>query len=144
MADGQEDFGVQANRLRDNSGDGGADSKDNPLEASSDVLTRILGFLGIKINLSTIPNVGLLAQATPKQSIIDKPMNQGASSLNVRGGSGVNLLAKGAQLHTARDFSKIAKPAIDGFPVQSMSYGSLGNLTPMDSGGSGRSGIGLA
>lgn len=141
-----EDPGVIARRLSGggggSSGGGGDQKDDNPIENSSRILTRLLGWTGIRIRLSTMFNTGLLKQVTPAQSIIDKPMNQGASGLNIRGGAGTNLIAKGLQLDTARDFSKLAKPAIEGFPVQSMSYGSLGSLVPNDSGGGGRGGLG--
>lgn len=140
MADGPqlEDPGVIAQRMMGAGKSGGDQDNDDFFEKTSRILSRLLG-----IRLNTLFNVGILANLKLAQSSFDKPINQGASGLNVRGGAGTNFIAKSLQLDSAKDFSKIAKPAIEGFPVQSMSYASLGNLAPSDSGGGGRGYVGI-
>lgn len=145
MADGPqlEDPGVIAQRMMGAGKSGGDQDKDDIFEKTSRIISRILG-----IRLNTLFNVGILANFKLAQSSFDKPINQGAGGLNVRGGAGTNFIAKSLQLDSIKDFSKIAKPAIEsefkgGFPVESMSYASLGNLSPPDSGGGGRGSIGL-
>ncbi|MEQ1704709.1 MAG: hypothetical protein ABL867_01895 [Rickettsiales bacterium] len=129
---------------------GGDDSNKNQFETIADGLathlTRLLGKLSfglIKIRLRTLGSTGLFKQFTPAQEWSGKLVNEAAPTASGKGG----VLANTAQKIglTRPDFGSIAKPPIEGFPVQSMSYASLGNLTPMDTGGSsGRGGIGLA
>jgi hypothetical protein len=139
-----EDPGVIARRLSgggagaDGGGSGGGGQRpDNPIENSSRFASRLLRMVGIQVKLSSMFDTGLFKQFTPPQSGFDKPINQGAGGLNLRGGAGTNFIAKSLQLDSAKDFSKLVKPAVEGYPVQSLSYGSLGNLVPNDSGGGG-------
>ncbi|MEK6746338.1 MAG: hypothetical protein AABY33_04850 [Pseudomonadota bacterium] len=128
---------------------GGDDSNKNQFETITDglatQLTRLLGKLSfglIKIRLRTLGSTGVTKQFD-MAGFAAKSINEGAPTAAARGGVLANTAQKVGL--TRPDFGSIAKPLIEGFPVQSMSYASLGNLTPMDTGGSsGRGGIGLA
>jgi hypothetical protein len=140
-----EDPGVIAQRMM-GSGSSGDDNDKNQFEAIADglatMVSRLLGkATGIKIRLRTLGSTGLFKQFTPAQTWSGKSVNEGAPTLAAKGGM-LSTIAQKASF-TKLDFSKIASPAIEGFPVQSMSYASLGNLAPMDSGGGGRGSIGL-
>ena len=137
-----EDPGVIAQRMMGSRTGGGGDGDKNQFETITDglatQLTRLLGkWTPIKIRLRTIGPTSMFAQFTPAQSLIDKPINQGGSALGPKGGVLAGFVSKEFKL----DFSKIAKPAVEGFPVQSMSYASLGNLSPQDFGGGGGAAI---
>jgi hypothetical protein len=138
-----EDAGLIAQRLRDNASAQGSDDK-NQFETIADglatALTRILGKFGIKIRLRTLGSTGVFKQFDTG-GVAGKSVNEAAPSLNVRGGVIASIPTKAG---FKMDFSSISKPAIEGYPVVAMSYSSLGNLTPLNTGdNSGRGGIGI-
>ena len=147
MADGPvlEDPGVIAQRMMGGANNNpGQPKKDDILESSSTFFERIFG-----IKNASIFGTGIFAQFTPpQQAFLGKSINQGAASLTSRGGAAANFAMESLRIATINKFDKLAKPAIEnpaiggGFPVQSMSYASLGTLTP-SSGGGGRGGIQL-
>ncbi len=108
-------------------------------------MSRLIGKLTfglIKVRFRTLGSTSAFAQFTPQQGWADKSVNQGASALGAKGGVLADIATN--KINFKMDFSNIAKPAVEGLPVQSMSYGSLGNLTPSDTGGGGgRGGLGL-
>lgn len=139
-----EDAGVLAQRMNAMSQSSGGDDKgmfETITDGLATTLSRILGKFGIKIRLRTLGATGVFKQFD-MAGFAGKSVNEGASSVNLRGGVIASIPTKAG---FKMDFSTIAKPAIEGYPVVAMSYGSLGSLTPTDTGGaSGRGGIGLA
>ncbi len=124
-----------------------APKKDDIVENSATLLDRILG-----LRLSSMFGTGIFAHFTPPQQYgFSKQINQGAASLTARGGAGANFAMESLRISTLNNFSQLTKPAIQnptiggGFPVTNMSFSSLGNLTPLDTGNRGQSqGLGFA
>lgn len=139
-----EDAGVLAQRmnaLSQSSGDGDKNMFETIADGLASTLSRILGKFGIKIRLRTIGSTSIFKQFD-MAGFAAKTMNEGAQSTTVRGGVIASIPTKAG---FKMDFSTISKPAIEGYPVVAMSYSSLGNLTPLNTGdNSGRGGIGLA
>lgn len=138
-----QDVNALMQQMAASSQSSGGDDK-NQLETIADglatALTRILGKFGIKIRLRTLGSTGVFKQFD-MAGFAGKSINEGAPSVNVRGGVIASIPTKAG---FKMDFSNIAKPAIEGYPVMAMSYSSLGNLTPLNTGdNSGRGGIGL-
>lgn len=96
--------------------------------------------------------VGLFSRITPPpNSFLGKMINQGAPSFGAPGSSTTNFLLKSAQVESLKDFSKLAKPAIQnpeiggGFPVSNIPLTRLGSLSPLNTGGTQQAaGMGLA
>ena len=138
-----EDPGIIAQRMMGARTGGGDDKSqfETIVDGMISRLTRLLGRFGLRIRLRTLGSTSMFAQFTPTQAFGDKSINEGASSGNVKGGVIADIAKKAG--FTKPDFSSIAKPAIEGYPVTSMSYAALGNLVPNDTGGGGRGGHSL-
>ncbi len=126
-------------------GAGSDDGNKNIFETITDglatTLTRLLGKFGIKIRLRTLGATGVFKQFD-MAGFAAKSVNEGAPSVNIRGGVIASIPTKAG---FKMDWTVIRQPAIEGLPVVAMSYSSLGNLAPMDTGGGGgRGAIGLA
>ncbi len=132
-----EDPGVIAQRLYGKGGGGGDDDKnhfENIADGLVSIIARVMGKIGLpKIRLRTLLSTGFLKQFTPAQAWSGKSINEAAPVMAARGGVIADAVIKKTDFRM--DFSNIAKPAIEGFPVQAMSYASLGNLTPLNTGG---------
>lgn len=127
------------------SGGGGDDDKnhfENIADGLVSFVSRLLGKVGIKIRLRTLLSTGFLKQFTPAQAWSGKSINEGAPVMASRGGVLADVVIRKTDFKM--DFSNIAKPAIEGLPVQAMSFASLGQLIPLDTGGSGRSSGGIS
>ncbi len=134
-----EDPGVIAQRLYGKGGGGGDDDKnhfENMADGLASHIARLLGKIGLpKIRLRTLLSTGFLKQFTPTQSWSAKSVNESAPTMGARGGVLADVVIKKTDFKM--DFSNIAKPAVEGFPVQPMSYAALGSLTPLNTGGGG-------
>lgn len=139
-----EDPGVIAQRMMGARSGGGDDKNqfETIVDGMMSRLTRLLGKFGLKIRLRTLGSTSMFAQFTPTQSWGDKTMNEGAGAMAAKGGVLADIARKAS--FTKPDFSSIAKPSVEGYPVESLSYASLGNLVPNETGGGGgRGGLGL-
>lgn len=139
MADGPvlEDPGVIAQRMMGstNSGGGGQPKKDDITEYISSLFGRLFG-----IKMESLVNTGLFVQLTPpQQAFLSKSMNLGAATLTAPGGAATKFAMESLRIATINKFDTLAKPQINGFPVQPMSYAALGTLTPLDTGSSSSS-----
>jgi hypothetical protein len=95
------------------------------------------------INASGIGSTSALTQATPPaQFMASKPINQGASAFNLRGGVLADLFSQIAQRQNLTQ--GLTAPPVQGVPVmaasmQNMAWSSLGTLTPSAGGGTEQS-----
>lgn len=95
------------------------------------------------VNASGIGSTSALTQATPPpQYLASKPINQGASAFNLRGGVLADLFSQIAQRQNLTQ--GLTAPPIEGVPImaasmQNMSWSSLGYLTPSAGGGTEQS-----
>jgi len=139
-----EDPGVIAQRLYGQGSSGNDDDKnhfENIADGLVSLIARFMGKIGLpKIRLRTLLSTGFLKQFTPTQAWSSKTINEPAQTMTARGGTLANIAKV---VYKPPEFNNIAKPPIEGFPVQAMSYAALGNLVPLNtpSGGMDRGSI---
>jgi hypothetical protein len=108
-----------------------------PASSMDDLVTSLFGLCGgiftfCKVKADSLFNTGILAHIQMQQGASEKPMNQAAQSLSMRGGRLAQMLAQ-----FKPEFSKIIAPQIAA-SMHDVSFASLGTLSPPSFGGGGR------